>query len=93
MDELYLSKEFIYCTAQGVNGNVAGIDDCGSALVLVSGSRRHHEQGLHAIMRKAFDYTLAGGSQTTCNVGRKFPTEHQDSLEIWSPCAERTWVK
>ncbi len=76
---LDLVYEFIDGSADIFHGDIARVDDLSRALILIAGGGGHYEQGLYPIDRQPFDNTVAGRSQTACDMGRKLPTEHQDS--------------
>ena len=75
--ELYLVKEIIYCHRAGdLHRDIAGIHDISHLPVLISGCGRHHENGLDFVLHEALDYTVAGCSQSSCNMRRELPSEH-----------------
>ena len=77
VDKLHLIQKLIYSRRGRVHGNIAGVDDCRGALILVTGGGRHHEQSLDSVVGEAFDYSFTGSTQTTCDMRRELPPEHQ----------------
>ena len=80
MHELDLVEEVIDSHRAGdLHRHIAGIHDFSHLAVLISGCGRHHENRLHPVLDEAFDYTVAGRSQSSCNVRGELPSEHKYS--------------
>ena len=83
-DELDLVQELVNGRTYGLHRYIAGIDDPGSALVFVSGSRRHHEYRLDSVIGQTLHDTIASRTETAGDMRREFPSEHQHSHDYAS---------
>ncbi len=80
MDELYLVEEVldIHVFTHRYR-DIAGIDDPGDGGIFVTCCRRHHENRIDPVVREAFHYSVAGSTETACDMWRELPAEHQHS--------------
>ena len=77
MHELDLAEELIHTRCHGVYRHIARIDYPHGALVLIPGCGRHHEKDLDTVRRQTFGHSVAGCPQTSCDMWRELPSEHQ----------------
>ena len=74
-----LIKELVDRGSHAHHGDIARVDDGSHTSILISRGGRHDEKRLDTIFNKAFHNTVTRRAQTSGDMGRELPTEHQNS--------------